>query len=57
MDRTPPILGDNGIEISIKEASGRPVTEALVLVNYCMPPLPRMAPMNYRIKAKKKEGG
>jgi hypothetical protein len=54
LDRNPPILGDNRIEISIKEVSGRPVTEALVLVNYYMPPMPRMAPMNYRTQAKPK---
>lgn len=54
MDRNPPILGDNRIEISIREVSGRQVTEALVLVNYYMPPMPRMAPMNYLTKAKPK---
>jgi hypothetical protein len=54
MDRNPPILGDNRIEISIKEVSGRPVTDALVQVNYYMPPMPRMAPMNYLTKAKPK---
>jgi hypothetical protein len=55
IDRNPPILGDNRIDISVKEVSGRLVTEAEVLVNYYMPPMPRMAPMNYRIKAKKKD--
>jgi hypothetical protein len=54
MDRNPPILGDNGIEISVKEVSGRPVTEAQVLVNYYMPPMPRMAPMNFRTVGKPK---
>ena len=54
MDRNRPILGDNRIEISVKEMSGRPVTEALILVNYYMPPMPRMAPMNFRTNAKPK---
>ena len=54
LNRNPPTQGDNQIEISVKEAGGRQVTEAQVLVNYYMPPMPRMAPMNFRIDAKKK---
>ena len=54
MDRNPPSLGDNSIEIEIKDAGGKPLTEATVLVNYYMPPMPRMAPMNYVTDAKLK---
>ena len=54
MDRNPPALGDNSIEIEIKDAGGKPITEAKVLVNYYMPPMPRMAPMNYTTDAKLK---
>ncbi len=54
MDRNPPSLGDNHIEIEIRDAGGKPVTEAKVLVNYYMPPMPRMAPMNYATDAKLK---
>ena len=54
MDRNPPIVGDNHIEIGIKDG-GKPVTDANVLINYYMPPMPRMAPMNYRIDAKPKK--
>ena len=54
MDRNPPSLGDNSIEIEIKDAGGKPLTEAKVLVNYYMPPMPRMAPMNYVTDAKLK---
>ena len=54
MDRNPPSLGDNNIEIEIKDAKGKPLTEAKVLVNYYMPPMPRMAPMNYKTDAKLK---
>lgn len=54
MDRNPPVVGDNHIEIRIKEASGKSVTDAKVLVNYYMPPMPRMVPMNYKIDAKLK---
>lgn len=51
LDRNPPILGDNHIEIEIKDASGKSVTDAEILINYYMPPMPRMAPMNYRTDA------
>ncbi len=54
IDRYPPVLGDNKIEIEIKDGGGNRVTDARVLVNYYMPPMPRMAPMNYVIDAKLK---
>ena len=54
IDRNPPIVGDNNIEIEIKGPGGKSVTDAKVLVNYYMPPMPRMAPMNYRTGAKLK---
>jgi len=54
MDRNPPSLGDNNIEIEIKDAGGKPLREAMVLVNYYMPPMPRMVPMNYITDAKLK---
>ena len=53
IDRNPPILGHNQIEIEIKDSGGR-VTDANVMVNYYMPPMPRMAPMNYTTKAELK---
>jgi len=46
IDKYPPVLGDNNMEIEIKDAEGKLVTDAKVLVNYCMPPMPRMAHMN-----------
>ena len=54
IDKNPPIVGDNYIEVEIKNA-GKLVTDAKVLVNYYMPPMPRMAPMNYRVDAKLKK--
>jgi hypothetical protein len=54
IDRNPPSVGDNPLEIEIKGPGGRRITEAQVLVNYYMPPMPRMAPMNYTIPAKLK---
>ena len=54
IDRSPPVLGDNNIEIELKDAAGKAVTDAKVLVNYYMPPMPRMAPMNYTTDAQLK---
>ena len=54
IDRNPPIVGDNSIEIEIKK-SGNSVTDAKVLINYYMPPMPRMAPMSYKTDAKLKK--
>ncbi len=54
IDRNPPVIGNNNIEIEIKDAAGKYVMDARVLVNYYMPPMPRMAPMNYRTDARLK---
>jgi hypothetical protein len=54
IDRDPPVVGDNNIEIEIKDIMGKYVKDAKVIVNYYMPPMPRMAPMNYRTDAKLK---
>lgn len=51
LQKHPPVLGDNPLEVEIKEPGGKPVTDAKVLVNYYMPPMPRMAPMNYKSDA------
>ncbi len=57
IDRNPPVaIGNNHIEIEIKDKAGKSVTDAQVIVNYYMPPMPRMAPMNYRTEAKMKKG-
>jgi hypothetical protein len=53
IDRNPPIVGSNHMEIEIKDSGGR-VTDATVMVNYYMPPMPRMAPMNYTATAELK---
>jgi hypothetical protein len=57
IDRNPPVaIGDNKLEIEIKDKDGKQVTDAQVLVNYYMPPMPRMAPMNYKTEARMKKG-
>jgi len=52
IDRSPPVIGENNIEIEIKDIVGKSVTDAKVLVNYYMPPMPRMVPMNYTVDAR-----
>lgn len=56
LDRNPPILGENNLEIEIRRANAQNVADAVVLVNYYMPPMPRMAPMNYRTDAPYRNG-
>ena len=55
LDRNPPVVGDNGLELRITDAAGAVLKDAKVLVNYYMPPMPRMAPMNYKTQAKLKK--
>ena len=54
IDKSPPVVGDNNIEIQIKDEGDKNVADAKVLVNYYMPPMPRMVPMNYTTDAKLK---
>ena len=55
IDRNPPIIGPNHMEVEIKDATtGSSITDAEVMVNYYMPPMPRMAPMNYTTRAELK---
>ena len=55
IDKNPPVaIGDNHIEIEVKDGKGNTVTDVKVLINYYMPPMPRMAPMNYKTDAKLK---
>jgi hypothetical protein len=42
------------MEIEIKDSAAGRVTDANVMVNYYMPPMPRMAPMNYSTSAELK---
>jgi len=51
INKNPPVLGDNEIVIIIKDSSGKSLEGAKVLVNYYMPPMPGMPPMNYNVFA------
>lgn len=53
-DKNPPVAGDNNLTISIKDASGKNVTDAKVKVEYSMPAMSGMPPMNYKTNAELK---
>lgn len=51
IDKNPPIIGNNNITITIKDASGKNITDAKVKVEYSMPPMSGMPPMSYKTEA------
>lgn len=48
IDKNPPVVGDNHLEIGIKDASGKYITDVKVEVEYSMPAMPGMPAMNYK---------
>jgi hypothetical protein len=54
IDKNPPVVGDNGMKIEVKDASGKYVTDAKVSVDYGMPAMPGMPAMNYKADAELK---
>lgn len=54
MDRNPPIVGSNNIDIGIKAKDGD-VTDAVVLIDYGMAAMPGMPAMNYKAKTDLKD--
>ena len=55
IERDPPTVAKNAIEVRVTDAAGNPVQDAKLLVNYYMPPMARMPPMNYKVEAKWKK--
>lgn len=51
IDKSQPVVGDNNIEIGIKDGSGKYVTDAKVGVEYSMPAMPGMPAMHYKTEA------
>lgn len=51
LNQNPPILGKNDIKVEITDTQGKHVVDAPVTINYFMPPMPGMPPMNYTVKA------
>ena len=56
MDKNPPVVGPNNIEIVVRDASGKAVTDARVLVDYGMPAMPGHPAMGYKTDAQPKGG-
>jgi hypothetical protein len=52
MDKNPPSVGMNNMEIAVTDKAGKAVKDAKVVVEYGMPAMPGMAPMNYKADAK-----
>jgi uncharacterized protein YceK len=47
IDKNPPVTGINKMMISIQDAKGV-ITDAVVAIDYGMPAMPGMPPMNYK---------
>ena len=48
MDKNPPSVGMNNMEIEVTDKTGKPVKDAKVLVDYGMPAMPGMPAMAYK---------
>lgn len=57
IDRNPPIIAKNELRIIVKDPQGKPIRGLALSVNYFMPPMPGMAPMNYTVQAKPQGDG
>lgn len=53
IDKNPPVVGENNIDVRIRNNSGDIINDAQVMVFYSMPAMPGMPAMNYNIEAKK----
>ncbi len=57
VERYPLVKGDNSLKVKVADAAGKAVTDATVVVRYFMPPMPGMAPMEYKTQAVMKGDG
>jgi hypothetical protein len=51
IDKNPPTTGDNNLTVSVKDGAGADVADAKVSLEYSMPAMPGMPPMNYKTNA------
>lgn len=56
-DRYPLSKADNALSVSVADATGKTVTDAMVQVRYYMPVMPGMAPMEFTAQAVPKGNG
>jgi hypothetical protein len=54
IDRNPPVVGRNNVDVAVKDKSGKTVTDAKVQVEYSMPAMPGMPAMSYKADAEPK---
>ncbi len=47
MDRNPAVMGENGVIVTVRDSTGKEVTDAGVKAEYSMPAMPGMPAMNY----------
>lgn len=52
ISRNPPIVDKNILTLEIRDSNNKNIIDARVMVNYYMPPMPGMAPMNYKTYAR-----
>lgn len=55
IDKNSPVTGINKMEIAVKDAAGKVVTDAAVAIDYGMPAMPGMGAMNYKAKTELKK--
>lgn len=48
IDKNPPVVGDNNVDVELKDASGKQVTDAKVKIDYGMSAMPGMPAMDYK---------
>jgi YtkA-like len=51
IDKNPPVTGINKMTVVFKDAAGKTLTDATVVVDYSMPAMPGMGAMNYKTQA------
>ena len=56
MEKNPPVMGKNNVDVSVKDAAGAAVIDAKVVVEYSMPAMSGMPAMNYKANADLKGG-
>ena len=51
MEKNPPVMGKNNVDVSVKDSAGAAVIDAKVVVEYSMPAMSGMPAMNYKTNA------
>lgn len=55
IDKNPPVYSENKVTVAISDKDGAPVKDAAVRIEYSMPPMPGMPPMDYKADAELKK--